>query len=268
MSGAITGGEMLCRVCGLRQDEPIWGADGQSATYDICACCGCEFGYEDCLPEAIRRHREKWLATGAWFDPTKRPADWKREDQLSKVPRFYFRVLPGLPGTGDPPVRFNATGSDRYTEGFVVQFTLAGGGAWVGNFQAGLYGTSVVFAVTGRTAMVVAEGQAYVVEPETRALLRTFGGQISDVFYLPNRDAMIFGNGLWFECHGSEGLRWKSRRISWDGMMDVSLIGERLHGDAYDPMGDSWAPFEVDIETGEVTGGSYPPELPQVHGSS
>jgi len=35
-----------------------------------------------------------------------------------------------------------------------------------------------------------------------------------------------------------------------------------LVGEAYDPMTDDWAPFEVDIETGELRGGSYPPELP------
>src|SRR5215472_3736327 len=110
MSSALVGGEMSCRVCGFPQDEPIWGHDGQSPTYDICACCGCEFGYEDCLPEAIGRHREKWLASGARFNAAKRPENWNREDRLRNLPRFYFRVLPGLPGTGSPPVPFNLTG--------------------------------------------------------------------------------------------------------------------------------------------------------------
>jgi len=77
---------MRCRVCGLRQDEPIWGVDGQKATFDICACCGCEFGYEDCLPEAVRSNREKWIESGgAWFDPTNRPADWTMAAQLSAL---------------------------------------------------------------------------------------------------------------------------------------------------------------------------------------
>jgi hypothetical protein len=136
---------------------------------------------------------------------------------------------------------------------------------WVGNFQAGDYGKSAVFTVLGRSdrALVIAKGQAYVIEPETRALIRTFGGEISDVFSLADRGAMIFGNGLWFECTGPEGLRWTTRRISWDGMMEVSLEGERLHGDAFNALDDTWSPFDVDIDTGEVTGGSYPPELPQ-----
>ncbi len=266
MSRSGTGGEMQCRVCGLRQDEAIWGLDGQTATFNFCACCGCEFGYDDTSPDEVRRRQGKWIATGAtWFDPKKRPGDWTIEDQLSKVPRFYFRVLPGLPGTGELPVRFNFTGTGLYSEGFVVEFTCANGQKWVGNFQRGLHGESAVFTVLGRSdqAMVIAEGQAYVVEAETRALIRTFGGQIADVFYLPNRDTMIFGNGLWLECVGPNGLRWRTRRISWDGMMEVSLDGERLRGNAFNPLDDTWSPFDVDIDTGAVIGGSYPSELPQ-----
>ncbi|MDB4993805.1 MAG: hypothetical protein JWM74_1237 [Myxococcaceae bacterium] len=265
MSNGNAGGEMHCRVCGLRQDEAIWGVDGQSATFDICACCGCEFGYEDCSIDGIRRHREKWISSGgSWFDPTKRPVGWTIEDQLSKVPDFYFRILPGLPGTGELPVQFNVTGTGARSEGFVVEFTCASGQKWVGNFQVGGYDKSAVLTVLGRRdhAMIIAEGQAYVVDPETRALVRAFGGQITDVVCVPDRETMIFGNGLWFECVGREGLRWRTRRISWDGMMAVSLEGERLHGNALD-LDNSWSPFDVNIDTGEVTGGSYPWDLPQ-----
>ena len=45
--------------------------------------------------------------------------------------------------------------------------------------------------------------------------------------------------------------------------MEVSLDGGQLHGSAFNPLDDTWSPFDVDIDTGEVTGGSYPPELPQ-----
>ncbi|MCW5831760.1 MAG: hypothetical protein KIS78_04810 [Labilithrix sp.] len=181
------------------------------------------------------------------------------------MPGFYFRVLPGLPGTGDDPVRFNLTGTGLHSEGFVVEFTSATGRRWGGNFQTGLYGASGVFAVPGRTdhAIVIAEGQAYVVEPDSGALVRTFGGQLTDVFSLLERTEMIFGNGLWFECVGPAGLRWRTRRVSWDGMMEGSLDGARSHGSAFNPIDDTWSPFDVDIDMGEVTGGSYPPDAPQ-----
>jgi hypothetical protein len=264
MKGALVGGELSCRVCGLPQDEAIWGPDGTTPTYDICPCCGCEFGYEDCLPEGIRRHREKWLASATWFDPAKQPEGWSQREQIGNAPQFYFRVLPGLPGTGSPPVTFNVTGTAVHSEGFVVEFTLRTGRSWIGNFQTGPYGASGVLAVLGRAdqALVLAEGQAYVVEPETATIVRSFGGLITDVFNLRDRGSMIFGNGLWFECIGADGLRWRTRRLSWDGTTEVALNGMRLRGQAAN-IDDTWVPFEVDVNTGEVTGGSYPPDLPQ-----
>lgn len=64
----------LCRVCGVPQDEPPWGDDGNSPSFNICPCCGCEFGYEDATPKAIQIHREKWLSTGAkWQEPKQKP---------------------------------------------------------------------------------------------------------------------------------------------------------------------------------------------------
>ncbi len=259
------GAEHDCRVCGLRQDESIWGADGRCPTYDICACCGCEFGYEDCDPAGVRRHRESWVASGhEWFLPAERPDGWRLEDQLANVPRFTFKILPGLPGTGEPAETFSPTAKRLHSEHFVVEFSGPSWPSWVGNFEAGTFGANAVFAhPTHRDlAVVIAEGLGYVVELETRTLVRSFGGQIADVFSLPDREAMIFGNGLWFECHGPEGLRWTTRRISWDGMTELALDGVRLRGQAYSPLGDTWSPFELDVDTGEVEGGSYPPDLP------
>ena len=126
--------------------------------------------------------------------------------------------------------------------------TCASGKKWTGNFQPGVCGASGVLAVLGRTdqALVLARGPAYVVEPETAALLRTFGGQICDVFTLVERKSVILGNGLWFECVGREGLRWRTRRFSWDGMVEAALDGERLGGQAFNPIDNTWSPFEVD----------------------
>jgi hypothetical protein len=258
-------GEMRCRVCGLLQEGPIWGEDGQSPTYDICACCGSEFGYEDCLPEAIRANRDRWLARGAtWFRPDLMPAGWRVEEQLEAVPAFFFRILQGLPGTGPVPLSFTATGMGSHAEGVVVEFTLEDGGRWVGNFQPGIYGKSAVLAIPHRRdqAVVVAKGQGYLVEPATREFVRAFGGNISEVFVIEVRRVVIFGNGLWFECIGPDGPRWRTRRISWDGIADARIDGDQLRGQAYDPMNEGWTAFGVDIDTGEVSGGSYPTDLP------
>lgn len=60
----------FCRACGHLADEPPWGAEGDAPTYDICECCGVEFGYGDTFLGAIRGHRSKWLEAGAkWSNP-------------------------------------------------------------------------------------------------------------------------------------------------------------------------------------------------------
>lgn len=50
-----------CRVCGRRHEEPPWGADSRSPTFEICDRCGTEFGYEDATPDAAQAARERWL---------------------------------------------------------------------------------------------------------------------------------------------------------------------------------------------------------------
>lgn len=75
-----------CRVCGLQQSEPPWGADGRSPTFEICPCCGVEFGYEDVNETSALQARNAWLANGArWTTPTARPADWDVEVQLRQL---------------------------------------------------------------------------------------------------------------------------------------------------------------------------------------
>lgn len=170
-----------------------------------------------------------------------------------------YRVLAGLPPYGPLAEPFSATGQGLHREGFVVEFKDALGCSWVGNFQRGMTGFDTVVAsqTTGRVT-VLAGGQAYVVEPATRRCERMFGGGIEHVFVF--KDCLVFGNGLWFEARRDESLLWRSRRVSWDGMRDVCVDGARLVGQAFYPDGASTS-FSVELDTGEVIGGSYPPEL-------
>jgi hypothetical protein len=77
----------VCRVCGLPQDTPPWGEDRMSASFDICPCCGVEFGYEDATPIAAKNYRQQWIAGGAkWLSAKDRPSEWDLENQLAQIP--------------------------------------------------------------------------------------------------------------------------------------------------------------------------------------
>jgi hypothetical protein len=76
-----------CRVCGYEPKNRPWGGDGRSPTYEICPCCGVEYGYEDATRVAVLRYREAWLEAGAdWSDEATAQDGLSTEDRLSRVP--------------------------------------------------------------------------------------------------------------------------------------------------------------------------------------
>ena len=80
-------GNNFCPVRGypLGNYNP-WGDDGKTPTFDICPCCGVEWGNEDYTTESRTEYRNKWLADGAkWFEPQKKPVNWNLEEQLKDI---------------------------------------------------------------------------------------------------------------------------------------------------------------------------------------
>lgn len=76
-----------CPVCGYPGlDEPPYDEHG-CASYNICPCCGTEFGYDD-NNIAHAELRKRWISSGMrwWSKTTPKPADWDAERQLRDVP--------------------------------------------------------------------------------------------------------------------------------------------------------------------------------------
>jgi hypothetical protein len=73
-----------CPVCGFgRLPRPL-------EDFDICPCCGTEFGYDDCTisHEELRR---RWIKAGAnwWSETTQPPTEWNPIIQLLEA-----KILP------------------------------------------------------------------------------------------------------------------------------------------------------------------------------
>jgi hypothetical protein len=167
-----------------------------------------------------------------------------------------FRVLAGLPATGPWPEQFSKPGQSTHREGFVVEFSPETKSAWVGNFQPGITRYSAVVG-SSRWAFVIAGGQAYVIDPSERRLLSVFGGDIDGTLFVQPEGPLVFCNGIWLEARDNTRLRWRSRRISWDGMWDLRVENDKILGQAWSPLDDREYPFAVDLATGSVEGGSY-----------
>jgi hypothetical protein len=77
-----------CPVCGWpKLDEPPRSATG-SASFEICPCCGFQFGVTD-DDEGINEAawRAQWIAGGMQWSSTSRPAPtrWSASRQLTKA---------------------------------------------------------------------------------------------------------------------------------------------------------------------------------------
>jgi hypothetical protein len=103
--GSIHSMSYFCPCCGypeldcpayLRLGQPPWNNPGPppydqwygEASYDVCECCGFEFGNDDnpgtAPPLTFEAFRREWMANGClWFDPTRRPEDWQVDLQLA-----------------------------------------------------------------------------------------------------------------------------------------------------------------------------------------
>ena len=58
-------------------------------SYDVCVCCGFEFGNDDdpgttAPPSSFEEYRQKWIKEGCkWWREKNRPPGWRLEEQLA-----------------------------------------------------------------------------------------------------------------------------------------------------------------------------------------
>lgn len=82
----------LCFVCGLdlpgAGENAPWGDSGTDPTFELCPCCGTEFGYQDATLEAAQARRRQWGDDGyPWRDHSRLPVDWDSARQLLGLPQ-------------------------------------------------------------------------------------------------------------------------------------------------------------------------------------
>ena len=71
----------MCPICGYPGlDEPPYDEYG-CASFDICPCCGVEYGYHDCTTPHVEL-RQRWIALGMPWSHPPSPSGWDPEKQL------------------------------------------------------------------------------------------------------------------------------------------------------------------------------------------
>lgn len=171
-----------------------------------------------------------------------------------------YKILNGLPPYG--PMYVPITGSEEpfYSEGYVVKFRKRDGEEWVANFSSGWTDYYKIFDFPEHNMVVVfAGGQGYIMNPDEQKPIMTFGLSIKEVILKEDGSLICSDDIHILVLDNTTGDIWKSDRISWDGIKDLKLVGNKLSGETYDPTSSNqpWSAFELNLETREVKGGSF-----------
>jgi hypothetical protein len=136
-----------------------------------------------------------------------------------------------------------------------VQFEPVSGEKWVANFSRGLSDTDAVLSF-GDHFLVVAGGALYVVDAERSESTTEVDCCVTDILEVPVPAGFVFGwNHTALSLWTLDGVRWRTRRLSWDGFRRLRVERGRVHGEGWSAPDGEWVPFEVVLENGEASGG-------------
>lgn len=137
------------------------------------------------------------------------------------------------------------------------------GAAWFGFFAAGFDSPQVMNAVCScpdpNSVCVVAGGYAYVVKSSNPAeWCRIEQRPVIELRAVTDQQLILFSGFTSITALGPAGIAWTTERLSWEGIRISQIQSGRLHGFGWDALADKEVPFEVNLKTGDHTGGASP----------
>jgi hypothetical protein len=171
-----------------------------------------------------------------------------------------FEKLNGLPPYGPMYIPVTINDEPFYSEGFVVKFFKSNDEEWVANFQPGWTNYDKIFDFPEHNVVVViAGGQGYIMNPDEQKPKMTFGITITDVIQHENGSLICSDDINILIMDNKTGEFWQSDRISWDGIRNLKISNNILHGQAYDPTNAEipWSEFTLNLETKQIIGGTF-----------
>jgi hypothetical protein len=105
----------------------------------------------------------------------------------------------------------------------------------------------------------IAGGYAYVINTQSPEISTHINLRpVVEVHSAPSHRLLLFVGFHAVAAWGGDGLAWQTPRITWEGLTITGLSADKLHGQAWDMPRDREVPFEVDLRTGQHSGGSAP----------
>lgn len=173
--------------------------------------------------------------------------------------RFACEVLDELPG-GPAPRHYFPRDQAAGQDGVVARVRPETGEAWIGMFVFGKFGKAGVTRVLSmpdpEKLCVVARGAGYVVtaaKPDVWETVRAI--PVVDVRALARAGLVVFANYTELLAFGEQGVKWRTKRLAWDGLKIVAVGDRTIVGEYWDIREEATQRFEVDLGTGTARGG-------------
>ncbi len=166
-----------------------------------------------------------------------------------------FEILPGLPAYGAQATTFSPDGTGHHAEGLVIDFD----GNWIGNFSKGKTSHDALFSqFAPHHAHVISGGNHYVIDVKNRSVVLVARDWLGASLFSQTANLVIVFDLTCASAYRESRRIWKTERIAWDGIRSVSEVGNEIHGEAYDPISDTWEGFRLDAYMGSLIQAAYP----------
>jgi len=135
------------------------------------------------------------------------------------------------------------------------------GDPWIGTFAFGVIVkagiTRILSTPNPNVICVVANGEGYLVEasnPEKCEDVRAT--PVLDIRQVMARSLIVFADFTTLVAYDHTGIKWKSSRIGSDDLTIMEVTDNHIRGTWWNPATSTDAEFVVDLETGELVGGT------------
>ena len=147
--------------------------------------------------------------------------------------------------------------------GAYLRFEPKQGQAWYGFFALGFESDRMIHAAYScpdpHSACVIVGGYAYVVKAtDPTQWFQVEQRPVVEIRALPDLELLLFAGFTTITALGRDGCAWTTERLSWEGIAITEIKGEKLHGLGWDARTDKEVPFEVDLRSGDSSGGARP----------
>lgn len=173
---------------------------------------------------------------------------------------YVWEVLDESPSAQTSPRHFFPGNTAAGQDGLLVRVTPADGAPWLGMFAFGNVkgdGVSRVLAMPDPERLcVVSRGAGYLVSVRDPSVWEEVQAMpVTDVRAVPSAGIVVFADYTELVAYGAEGPRWRTKRLSWDGLNIVQVTERSIIGEYWDMRTDGRQAFEVDLVTGAQKGG-------------